>query len=246
MVPARGLLQTILDIHEVEPPIGIDDIRHLFASESGAKVFLTRAERERLLLRGERGRYYPVSPEVALLSSLLPPYYRTLWRTHDILERCGAFHAFACLTTASMADYAPSKPIVALAIMDFPRFSKGDVFGLMLEVDEMRGIALKVTFEWPDGAHAFEVLELDRVWSALLLGAIGLPREVAAARRLLEGLGGLDKATIHRLNAYGLSPSKGILEKEVSVLVPPHIEKMRARYAEALRQQEVREGGASG
>ncbi len=245
-VPARGLLQNIIDIQDLDLPIVVSDIRPLFDSNTGAKVFLVRAERERLLLRGERGKYYPVSPQVALLSSLLPQYYRTLWRTHDILERCGAVHAFACLSTASLADYAPSRPIVALSMDDFPRFSKADVFGLMLDIEEMQSITMVTAFEWPEGTHAFEVPELDQVWSALLLGAIGLPREVAAARRLLEGLRNLGEAANRRLNAFGLSPRKDVLEKEVAVNVPAHFEEMRARYAEALRQQEVREGGAIG
>ena len=49
-----------------------------------------------------------------------------------------------------------------------------------------------------------------------------------------------------RLNAYGLSPRKDVLDKELSVLVPPHFDQMRARYAEALRQFEIRGGQANG
>ena len=195
-----------------------------------------------MLIRGEHGKYYPVDLRVVLLSSLVTEYYRSIWRLHDVLSREGASHGFACLTTASQADYLPSRPIIAVTQEDFPKFSKVDVFGLMMDAEDLSRHASNVTFEWDDGSPAFEVLELDWYWTALVLGAIGLPREIAAARRLLEGKDGIDETMARRLNAYGLSPRKDVLDKELSVLVPPHFEQMRARYAEALRQFEVRGG----
>jgi hypothetical protein len=245
-LPPRGLLTTLVSLSNRKAPIGVEDIRSLDPSESGARVFLHNAERAGLVIRAGRGEYYPVDLRVALLSSLVTDYYRAIWRMHDVLSREGVAHAFAVLSSASVADYLPSWPIVALAMEDLPRFSKADVFGLMMDTKALPDHASRVTFEWEDGEEAFAVLELERTWSALVLGAIGLPREVAAARRLLEGCDEIDEEMARRLNAYGLSPRRDILEKEPSVVVPPHIDRMRARYAEALRQLEVRGGGAGG
>ena len=237
---------TLVNLSDRKAPIGVEDLRSLDSSESGARVFLHNAERAGLVIRAGRGEYYPVDLRVALLSSLVSDYYRAIWRMHDVLSREGVAHAFAMLSSASFADYLPSRPIVALALEDYPRFSKADVFGLMIDAKTLLDHASSVTFEWEDGAEAFDILELERSWSALVLGAIGLPREVAAARRLLEGMDEIDEEMARRLNAYGLSPRKDILEKKPSVIVPPQIERMRARYAEALRQLEVRGGDADG
>ena len=236
----------LLNITDIEGPIGVNDISTHDSSDSGARVFLHNAENAGLLIRGEHGKYYPVDLRVILLSSLVTEYYRSIWRIHDVLSREGVAHAFATLTSASIADYLPNRPIVALAKDDFPRFSKADVFGLMLDAQTLSEHASKVTFEWDDGEEAFDVLELDWDWTALVLGAIGLPREIAAARRLLEGRDDIDDEMARRLNAYGLSPRKDVLEKEQSVLVPPHFDQMRAWYAEAPRQLEVREGHTDG
>ena len=245
-LPPRGLLTNLLSLSHVEPPIGVSDLEAFDPSESGARVFLHNAERAGLVIRAEQGKYYPVDLRVILLSSLVTGYYRSIWRIHDVLSRAGVTHAFAVLANASLADYLPSRPVVALAEEDFPRFSKLDVFGLMLDAKELSRHASGVHFEWEDGEEAFDVLELDRCWTALVLGAIGLPREIAAARRLLETVDDIDDKMARRLNAYGLSPRKDTLEREMSVLVPPHFDQMRARYAEALRQMEVRGGGADG
>ena len=244
--PPRGLLTMLMRVSSLESPIGVDEVSQFDPSESGPRVFLHYAEKAGLLIRGEHGKYYPVDMKVVLLSSLITEYYRSIWRIHDVLERVGVAHAFACLTSAAVADYLPSRPIVAVSQEDFPRFSKADFFGLVLEWKHFEDHATMVSFDWDDGSQAFEVLELDRYWTVLLLGAIGLPREIDAARRLLEGMDDVDDVMARRLNAYGLSPRKDVLDKELSVLVPPHIDSMRAKYAEALRQIEVRGGAAAG
>jgi hypothetical protein len=244
--PPKGLLTMLMRVSSLEGPIGVNEVGQFDPSDSGPRVFLHYAEKAGLLVHGTHGKYYHVDVRVVLLSSLITEYYRTMWRVHDVLERLGVAHAFACLTSASQADYLPSAPIVAITEADFPSFSKADFFGLVIDPKDLMDHSSIVTFEWDDGTKAFEVQELDHYWTSLLLGAIGLPREVAAARRLLEGMGDLDEDKARRLNAYGLSPRKDVLEKELSVLVPDHIDDMRARYAEALRQLEVRGGGAGG
>lgn len=244
--PPKGLLTMLMRVSSLEGPIGVSEVGRFDPSESGPRVFLHHAERSGLLIRGTHGRYYPVDMRVVLLSSLITEYYRTMWRVHDVLERHGVAHAFACLTSASQADYLPSAPIVAITEADFPKFSKADFFGLVIGPEDLADHSSTVSFEWDDGTEAFEVRELDHFWTSLLLGAIGLPREVAAARRLLEGMDGIDDDKARRLNTYGLSPRKNVLEKERSVLVPDHIDEMRAMYAEALRQLEVRGGERDG
>ena len=245
-IPSKGLLTMLINISDLEGPIGVHDVSTLDPSESGARVFLHNAEKAGLLVRGEHGKYYPVDLRVVLLSSLVTDYYRSIWRVHDVLTQEGIAHAFACLTSASVADYLPNRPIVAVTQEDFSKFSKADFFGLMLISKDLPPPVSKVSFEWDDGSPAFEVLELDWYWTALVLGAIGLPREITAARNLLEGREEIDDTMARRLNAYGLSPRKDVLDKEMSVLVPPHFDQMRARYAEALRQFEVRGGQANG
>lgn len=236
----------LLNITDIEGPIGVNDISTHDSSDSGARVFLHNAENAGLLIRGEHGKYYPVDLRVILLSSLVTDYYRSIWRVHDVLSREGVAHAFACLTYSSVAEYLPRRPIVAVTKEDFPKFSKADFFGLMMEAQDLPAHTSQVLFEWDDGSPVFEVLELDWYWTALVLGAIGLPREITAARRLLEGKEEIDDEMARRLNAYGLSPRKDVLDKELSVLVPPHFDQMRARYAEALRQFEIRGGQANG
>ena len=139
-----------------------------------------------------------------------------------------------------------SAPIVTVCQEDFPRFSKAGFSGLIIDSKYLNDHSSTLSFEWDDGTKAFEVRELDHFWTSLVLGAIGLPREVAAARRLLGGMDDIDDTRARRLNAYGLSPRKDVLEKEESILVPDHIDDMRARYADALRQLEVREGEVDG
>jgi hypothetical protein len=244
--PPRGLLTMLMRVSTVKGPIGVNDVSQFDPSESGPRVFLHYAEKAGLLIRGEQGKYYPVDMRVVLLSSMTTDYFRSLWRVHDVLERSGVPHAFACLTTSAVADYLPSRPIVAVSQEDFPSFSKADFFGLVIDTEELTRHTTEVTFEWEDGTPAFGVRELDRYWTSLLLGAIGLPREIAAARRLLEGMRDIDEDMVRRLNSYGLSPRKDVLEKEEAVLVPSHIDAMRAQYAEALRQIEVRGGEVAG
>jgi hypothetical protein len=236
----------LMRISSIKGPIGVNEVSQFDPSESGPRVFLHNAEKAGLLIRGEHGRYYPVDMRTVLLSSLITEYFRSLWRVHDVLERAGVAHAFACLTTSSVADCLPSRPIVAVTQEDFPRYSKADFFGLVIDPEDLSRHTTEVAFEWEDGTPAFEVRELDRCWTSLLLGAIGLPREIAAARRLLAGMEGINEDMARRLNAYGLSPRKDVLEKEEAVLVPSHIDTMRARYAEALRQIEVRGGEEPG
>lgn len=239
-LPPKGLLRTLIEIAHLETPIGVAEVSKVKGPGSGARVFLHSAEGEGLLVRGEHGTYYPVDPKVVLLSCLTTKYYRSLWRLHDVLSRAGATHAFACLTTADEADYLPSTPMVAITQDHFQRFSKADVFGLVMDTRTFHDHTRSITFTWEDGTIALEVLELDPGWTALVLGAIGLPREIAAARRLLERMEGVDDDMARRLNAYGLSPRRDMLDKEPSVLVPDHVEGMRSRYAESLRQSEVR------
>lgn len=244
--PPRGLLTMLMRVSSLRGPIGVNEVSRFDSSESGPRVFLHYAEKAGLLIRGEHGKYYPVDMRVVLLSSMTTEYFRSLWRVHEVLEREGVTHAFACLTTSSVADYLPSRPIVAVTQEDFTSFSKADFFGLVIDPEELTSHTTKVTFEWEDGAPAFEVSELDRYWTSLLLGAIGLPREIDAAKRLLAGREDIDDDMARRLNAYGLSPRKDVLEKEEAVLVPSHIDAMRAQYAEVLRQIEVRGGEVAG
>ena len=50
-MPPKGLLTMLLNISDIEGPIGVDDIRAHDPSESGARVFLHNAEKAGLLIR---------------------------------------------------------------------------------------------------------------------------------------------------------------------------------------------------
>ncbi len=238
-IPPKGLFQTFMSIQDEPVPITVAAVSRHTPSMGSAKVFLLRAEKEGLLMRGRWGEYYPVSPRVALLSALVPLYHRRLWRTHDTLSRAGIPHAFACLTTASEADYVPARPITAIIASRLQDLGRSGVFGLMMEEVVLRKHTHAVVFEWPDGEPAFAMDELDTIWTALLLGAIGLPREVAAAKRLLKGRRIRDRASVRRLNAYGLSHDRSEIESEASIVVPEDYLELRAMYAESLRLSEV-------
>jgi hypothetical protein len=244
-LPPKGLFRTYLRLEGSEPPITVAAASRVSPSLSSAKTFLALAEREGLLVRVDWGRYLPVSPRVALASVLVRPYYRRLWRTHDALSRGGVPHAFACLTASTGADYAPARPIVAVPVERLASMRRADAFGIEAGDDALTGPRGLVRFEWPDGGHAFEAPALRWDWTALVLGAIGLPRELAAARSLLEGRRVGDPLA-RRLNAFGLSPRKGVLGSEPSVQVPPHVLRSRRQYAESLRVSEAREATRDG
>ncbi len=241
-MPPKGLFRTFLRLEGSELPITVATATRHTPSVSSAKTFLALAEGEGLLMRVDWGRYLPVSPRVALASVLVRPYYRHLWRTHDALSRGGIPHAFACVTASKGADYVPGRPIVAVPSGRFSSLGRADVFGIAADDDALADPRRAVRFEWPDGAQAFEVLALSWDWTALVLGAIGLPRELAAARSLLKGRR-VGHALARRLNAFGLSMGRPVVGSELSVEVPTHIIEMRRKYAESLRISEAMEGG---
>jgi hypothetical protein len=243
--PGRRFMGALLRFQDSDSPVSVDDAMKSARSRNGARVLLFQMEAEGLLLRAGHGRYYPASPQVALLSGTLPPYYRTLWRAHDALERGGLPHAFACLTTMMHADYSPGRPIIAMSAETLMRLEGSDVFGLMPVGKGLRDLSNRVALEWPDGSKAFDAPALRWDWTALVLGAIGLPREIAAARRLIEGKE-IGARLACRLNAFGLSPWPGLLEKEVSVIAPADVKGMRRRYAETLLLEQVRGAGSDG
>jgi hypothetical protein len=243
--PRRSFMGALLRFQGYGAPVSVEDAMRSAPSRNGARVLLFQMEAEGLLLRASHGRYYPVSPQVALLSGTLPPYYRALWRTHDALGRGRVPHAFACLTTMMHADYSPGRPIIAVSAETLMRLEGSDVFGMMPVSNGLRGLSNRVALEWPDGSKAFDAPALRWDWTALVLGAIGLPREIAAARRLIEGKE-VGAGLARRLNAFGLSPVPGLLDREVSVIAPADVQRMRHRYAETLLLEEVRRAGSDG
>jgi len=240
-LPSRGTINTLVELYRKTPPITTKGVQQATRSESRAKAFLVQAEREGLMIRGKWGEYYPVPPHVALWSSLLMDYYRDLFRMHGALDRASVPHAFACLTASEMADYVPGRPITVVAEEHFERFVKADVFGLALSPRELRTKTHRIGFTWPDSSYAMNIPALSWDWTSLVLGAIGLRREMTAAKQMIKGREReIDDLMSRRLNSVGLSPRPDTLDKTPSVLVPVHILRLRQRYAESLRQLDLR------
>jgi hypothetical protein len=225
----------------LRPPLTLQDVAGVTGTENRAKAFLVSAKGSGVVIRGSWDAYYPVPPHVALWSSLLPDYHRDLFRMHAALARARVPHAFACLTASSLADYAPGVPIVAVPTDRLGPLERADVFGVALEGEDLDSRSGTRGFKWPDGTFAMNVPTLPWDWTALILGAIGLPREVSAAREVLEGRH-VDEATARRLNAVGLTVRPDVMGKESAVREPKHIAELRASYAESLRQFSVMRG----
>jgi hypothetical protein len=168
-------------------------------------------------------------------------YYRDLCRIHGALKGARIPHAFACLTASRSSDYVPGIPIVAVPMEYFSGLERADVYGIAATDEEFRSWSDNLGFKWPDGAFIMNVPTLPWDWTALLLGAIGQPREISAAREILADRD-VDEATARRLNSVGLVTRDDVIDKEFNVMEPKHVIELRNRYAETLRQLRVMRG----
>lgn len=237
-VPSRGTVETLVSLSRRRPPVSLQDVVAVTGTENAAKAFLTSAKRDGVVIHGSWDAYYPVPPHVAMWSSLLMAYHRDLFRMHGALSRARIPHAFACLTASTLADYVPGMPIVAVPIGHFKDLERADVFGITAKEEDYRSWSDRMGFKWTDGAFIMNVPTLPWDWTALLLGAIGQPREVSAAKEVLEGRE-VDEATARRLNSVGLVTRPEVLGKEFAVQEPKGVVELRRRYAESLRQLSV-------
>ena len=239
-LPSKGMIRTLINLSRKRVPLSSQDVIAVMGSESSARAFLVKAEREGLLIRGSWDTYYPVPAHVAMWSSLLLGYYQDLFRIHGALKRAKVPHAFACLTASALADYVSRSPIVAVPREHFPNLSGADVFGITLDVEGFKVNTESMGFKWSDGTFIMNVPTLSWPWTALLLGAIGLSREVAAAKEIITGREDeLDDSMVRRLNSVGLSTRPEVFGKEFSVLMPKNMLELREKYAESLRLREV-------
>jgi hypothetical protein len=238
--PSRGTVDTLVRLMGLRPPVSLQDVMGVTGTENKAKAFLVNAVRSGILVRGSWDAYYPVPPHVAMWSSLLMDYHRDLFRMHGALKRADVPHAFACLTASSLADYVPSRPIVAVPGERFKDLERADVFGITLKGGDLKSRSDRMGFKWSDGTFIMNVPTLPWDWTALLLGAIGQSREVSAAKEILRGRkDDVDEAMARRLNSVGLVTRPDVLGKEFGVHEPKHVIELRRRYAESLRQLSV-------
>jgi hypothetical protein len=234
-LPSAGSIDTLVKLAGRRPPLSLQDIAVVTGSENRAKAFLVNAKRTGIIIHGSWDAYYPVPPHVAMWSCLLMDYHRALFRMHGALGRAGIPHAFACLTASARADYVPGMPIVAVPMEAFGNLERADVYGITLRGEEFGSRSGSMGFKWSDGTFIMNVPTLPWDWTALLLGAIGQPREVSAAKAILRGRD-VDEAMARRLNSVGLATRPDVLGRELGVLEPKHVIELRRRYAESLRQ----------
>jgi hypothetical protein len=240
-LPSRGTVDTLVRLARLKPPVSLRDVVDITGTENKAKAFLVNASRSGIIIRGSWDTYYPVPPHAALWSALLMDYYRDLCRLHGALKRAGIPHAFGCVTASMMSDYVPGIPIVAVPMEDFDSLEKADVYGITATPKEFRSWSDRIGFKWPDGAFIMNVPLLPPEWTALLLGAIGQPREISAAKEILDGRE-VDATMARRLNSVGLVTRDDVIQKEPSVREPKHVIELRRRYAESLRQLNIMRG----
>lgn len=235
MIPSRGTIDTLVRLTKMRSPVSFQDVVGVAGTENKAKAFLMNASGTGIIIRGFWDAYYPVPPHVAMWSSLLMDYYRDLFRMHGALSRASIPHAFACLTASTLADYVPGMPIVAVPLDQFADLERADVYGITVKGEDFKSLSGSMGFKWPDGAFIMNVPILPWDWTALLLGAIGQPREVSAAKEILKDRD-VDEITARRLNSVGLVTRTDVLGKEFGVQEPKHVIELRRRYAESLRQ----------
>ena len=240
-LPSRGTVDTLVRLAKLRPPVSLQDVVGVTGTENKAKAFLVNASKSGIIIRGSWDTYYPVPPHVALWSSLLMDYYRDVCRMDGALRRARIPHAFGCLTASMLADYVPGIPIVAVPMEHFSDLERAGVYGITTKEEEFRSWSDRLGFKWPDGAFIMNVPTLPWDWTALLLGAIGQPREIAAAKEILNGRH-VGKAMARRLNSVGLVTRHDVIGKESGVAEPKHVVKLRGRYAESLRQLSIMRG----
>ncbi len=243
-MPSRGTVDTLVRLARSKPPVSLRDVVEVTGTENKAKAFLVAASRSGVVIRGSWDAYYPVPPHTAVWSSLLMDYYRDLFRMHGALRMAGIPHAFGCLTASMLADYVPGMPIVAVPEGHFSDLERADVYGISAGEDEFGSWSGRLGFKWHDGTFIMNVPTLPWDWTSLLLGAIGQPREISAAREILDGRD-VGVAMARRLNSVGLVTRDDVFEKELGVLEPKHVRELRRRYAESLRQLNVMRMGVN-
>jgi hypothetical protein len=240
-LPSRGTVDTLVRLAKLRPPVSLQDVVGVTGTENRAKAFLVNASKSGIIIRGSWDTYYPVPPHAAMWSALLMDYYRDLCRMHGALKRARVPHAFGCLSASMLADYVPGIPIVAVPMDRFDRLERADVYGIAATPEEFGSWSDSIGFKWPDGAFIMNVPTLPWDWTALLLGAIGQPREISAAKGILKDRE-VDETMARRLNSVGLVTREDVIEKEFSVMEPKHVVELRSRYAESLRQLRIMRG----
>lgn len=229
-VPARGVLRGYLTVERAgQIPVG--EISGKLGGEKRASVFCVSAVRAGLLVRLRRGVYAAPSREVVALGMFFPAYYRRLTAVDSALSRAGLRHAFACLAAFDRgADFVPAEPLPVVRLSEFEESVHAGVFG----VDSFVAKPLRLTTD-SKGA-AFKVPSADPWTAARVLAAVGLPRELAAARHLLRGRR-LTRNQAAELNALGLPERPDVLSsREPHVKVPRAVEANKRKYAEMLRR----------
>ncbi len=240
-LPSRGTVETLVRLAKLRSPVSLQDVVGVTGTENKAKAFLVNASKSGIIIRGSWDTYYLVPPHAALWTALLMDYYRDLCRMHGALKGAGIPHAFGCVTASMMADYVPGIPIIAVPMEDFDNLEKADVYGITATPEEFKSWSDRIGFKWPEGAFIMNIPLLPPEWTALLLGAIGQPREISAAKEILDGRD-VDETMARRLNSVGLVTRDDVIEKEHSVQEPKHVIELRRRYAESLRQLNIMRG----
>lgn len=226
--PTQSVLQRYLSI---DPPrkFSVQDLEEEFGSSSKARQFATKATSSRIAVRIERGEYVAIDPSVSIRAWAIPDYQAHLLVLHAALEHLGINHAFACLPAGEETDLLFDWPWLVTPTQESNKASKVSRFTYdygAIETVEME--ALGETFDVP-------VLSLEE--TALVLAATGLPREVEAARSLVEGHPP-DESLVPAFNYVGLDLGRDNVDVEnPHIGFPEVIEHRRQSLGEDLLRE---------
>lgn len=195
-------------------------------SSNKARQFVTKATRSFLAVRVRRGEYVAIDPSVAIRGWGIPEYYAGLLVLHDALDQMGIDHAFACLPASEETDLVFGRPWVVAPREADDQAPKVERFSYDFGSPGTTGLeVLGETFELP-------VLRSEE--AALVLAATGLPREVEAARSLIEGHPPGEEL-VPAFNYVGLDLERETLAvEEPEIGFPSFIEDRRESLSEDL------------
>lgn len=233
--PPRGVVGKYLSI-ERPGEIPLPEIAKALRSSTDAKVFCNLAVRHGLLIRLRWGVYAAPAPEVAFASWAFPAYFRKVLVVSSAFRRLRLRHAFACLAAlAAKTDWLPAEPLAVVRLDDFERVHEVPAFGLA----NFAAAPLRLTtgsLQW-----SFVARRCDLFSAAKVLAAVGLPREVAASRRIAGALE-LTPAQAGELNALGVrSRPDTLFARPGGIRAPRGIESIRSRFAEMARLRALQE-----
>ncbi|MFA5861591.1 MAG: hypothetical protein WDA16_07840 [Candidatus Thermoplasmatota archaeon] len=230
--PPPKLLQYYLElvgrVGRLDKDVDPADVEQMTGSGGAARQVGHLWPKHRLAVRLRFGEYALVDPSVAIRAWGVPAYYAELLTLHDVLETRKIPHAFACLTAATNADYVPERPLLVTPHDEERRTERLDA----IRYDFRKADTMYVTLDVL--GKEIKVPALVPREAAVVLAALGTPREISTARTLAEDPD-LPDETARKLNHFGLRLKPSVFRSEnPRIGLPEELKKRRARLAESL------------